>query len=259
MAETSHFAPGTFCWADLGSPDAKASVRFYTGLFGWTANEVPSGPGQTYVMLQSGGKDACAVYQSQEKGGPPPHWLVYCAVKSADATTKAATAAGGKVLSPPIDVMDAGRMAVLQDPTGAAFAVWEGGKHAGAQHIDAPGGACWWELMTRDSAGAQRFYGKLFGWTFKPHKGGAPDIYTEYSLGPRMLGGFMQMTPKEWGDIPPHWMVYFQVERADATAEKAKALGANLRVPPRDIPDVGRFAVIQDPQGASFSIFQPKA
>jgi uncharacterized protein len=256
MSEFPRFAPGSFCWADLATTDAKAAVPFYTGLFGWTANEFPSGPGQTYVMLQYAGKDTCALYQEQKKGGPPPHWLVYCAVKSADATAKAAVEAGGKVLSPPMDVMDAGRMAVLQDPGGAVFGVWEARKFAGAHHIDAPGGACWWELATRDSPSAQTFYAKLFGWTFKPSTS-PPHEYTEYLLGDRHLGGFMQMSP-EWGDLPPHWMVYFQVESADATAERAKSLGGNLRVPPRDIPNVGRFAVVQDPQGAVFSIYQPK-
>src|SRR5262245_9257990 len=168
--EISKHAPGTFCWVELATTDQRGAKKFYSELFGWSANDMPMGPDSFYSIMQLRGKDAAALYQldqEQRARGVPPHWNLYIAVESADEAAKAITAAGGKTMMDPCDVFDAGRMCVAQDPTGATFAVWQPGKNIGVQVSNEANAFCWGELATRDAAAATAFYGKVFGWGAK--------------------------------------------------------------------------------------------
>ncbi len=252
--EVSKHTPGTFCWVELSTTDQSGAKKFYSELFGWGINDMPMGPDSFYTMLQLRGKDVAALCQlspEQLSHGIPPHWLLYVAVESADEAAKAVIAAGGKTMMEPFDVFDAGRMTVAQDPAGATFGIWQGRNHIGARINNEVNTFCWGELATRDTAAATAFYGQAFGWKAKT---GDP-AYTEFHLGDQPFGGMLTMTAEMEG-VPPHWAPYFAVDDCDATAEKAKSLGANMCVPPQDIPNVGRFAVIADPQGAVFSIIK---
>jgi len=259
MAEYTSHAPGTFCWPELSTTDQKAAVTFYRTLFGWDVNEQPVGPGQTYSMFQMRGKEvgAAASQRPEERQqGVPPHWNSYVSVASADESVKRAQSLGGKVLAPAFDVMDVGRMAVLQDPTGAVFQIWEPKKHIGAKILGEPGALTWTELATHDTEGAKKFYTSLFAWKEKTSTG-AGMTYTEFSLGDVPFGGMMAINEQMKSmNVPPNWLPYFQVVDVDATANKAKGLGATLYVPPTDIPNTGRFSVIRDPQGAVFAIYK---
>src|SRR5262245_45265994 len=87
MPEITQYSPGNFCWFELGTSDAAAAKKFYNGLFGWTANDVPAGPDMIYTMLQAGGKDVGALYQLTEQHksqGVPPHWMTYISVANVD-------------------------------------------------------------------------------------------------------------------------------------------------------------------------------
>jgi predicted enzyme related to lactoylglutathione lyase len=257
MEEVKEYTPGSFCWVELGTTDAKEAKKFYADIFGWDSNDIPAGPDFVYTMLQLEGKDLAALYPLQEEQksqGVPPHWLSYVSVSNADEVVVKAKSLGGTVLHEPADVSDAGRMAVLQDPTGATFAVWQPNKNIGAQIVNQPGSFCWNELVTGDKEKAGKFYTDLFGWNSKDQDMGV-GTYTEFSNGDRPAGGMFQIT-KEMGNVPPHWMVYFSVEDCDKSVEKSKSLGAKIVVPPTDIPEVGRFSVLQDPQGAVFSIIK---
>ena len=252
--------PGSFSWAELGTSDTKTAKTFYGGLFGWTANDMPMGPDQVYTMLEIGGKPVGAMYQldkNMREMGIPPHWMMYVTVTGADETAARIPALGGKVMKEPFDVFDAGRMAVIQDPTGAVFCLWQANKHIGAQRIDEVNTLCWSELLTTDKPKALDFYSKLFDWSMKTNPSD-PNQYTELSNQGKPIGGIMQIL-KEWGNMPSNWSPYFMVTTVDATAAKAQQSGGSLRMPPTDIPKTGRFATIADPQGAVFSIFQPAA
>lgn len=254
MPEVTEYAPGMFCWFELGTTDAAAAKKFYTELFGWQAVDTPAGPNMIYTLLQIGGKDVAALYELSEElksQGVPPHWLLYVSVTSVDETMVKAQQLGGLVQMGPLDVFDFGRMAVLQDPTGANFALWQPRSNMGAKLRDELNIFCWGELATNDTAKAREFYAGLFGWSVKT---GDP-AYTEFSVGDRPIGGMMQIAP-EWGNVPPHWMGYVAVNDCDGTAEKARSLGGRLLVPPTDIPRVGRFSTIQDPQGPVFAIIK---
>lgn len=259
--EVSKHAPGAFCWIELGTTDQAAAKRFYTELFGWSFNDVPMGPDSFYTMLQLSGKDVAALYQMDKDmlaQGIPPHWQSYISVENADETAKAITAGGGKLMMEPFEVGEHGRMAVAQDPTGAHFAIWQPRQHIGVGVVNENNALCWQELATGDAATARDFYTKVFNWQTQTRDDvGMP--YTEFYLGApgqsQVAGGMMQMT-SEYAGIPPHWMLYFAVADCDAAAEKATSLGGNVVVPPSDIPNVGRFAVIADPQAAHFSIIK---
>jgi uncharacterized protein len=258
VADVDSLPPGTFCWPELATTDQKAGVGFYRALFGWDVNDQPMGPGETYSMFEMRGRAvaaACALRPEERQHGVPPHWNAYVTVADADDAARRAQELGGKVLAPAFDVMDAGRMAVLQDPTGAVFQVWQPKRHTGARILREPGALCWTELATRDTAAAKRFYTSLFGWKEKTSTD-AGMAYTEFSVDNTPGAGMMEMNAQMAG-VPPHWLPYFQVADCDAGAKKAKELGGAFLVPPTDIPNVGRFSVIRDPQGAVFAIFKP--
>lgn len=258
MTDMTKYPPGDFCWVELGTSDPAAAKTFYAALFGWKPEDVPPGGGGAYTLLKKDGKDVAGLYgltAEQRKVGVPSHWLPYVSVASADATAKKAAALGGKVFKQPFDVMDVGRMAILQDPAGATFALWQAKGHIGAGKINEPGSFCWNELATTDTKAARTFYTTLFGWSANEMQMAQGGAYTIFKTGETQVAGMTQMTG-DWKGIPPHWMVYFAVADCDGSAETARGLGAEILVPPTDIPTVGRFAVLQDPQRAVFSIIR---
>lgn len=249
--------PGTFCWIELGSNNQPESKKFYTQLFDWTFEDVPMGPDSFYTMFKLDGKEVAALYQmspEQLSQGIPSHWMLYISVESVDDAVKYVRKAGGTVLAGPFDVSDVGRMAVVKDPTGANFSIWQPKSNIGVRVKNESNAMCWHELATTDTVKAAEFYKNAFGWS-----GITKGDYTELSVGDPVpensVGGMMEIK-KEWGPIPPHWMVYFMVDDCDAVVNKAISLGATIIKPPDDIPEVGRFAVIQDPQGGMFSVIR---
>jgi predicted enzyme related to lactoylglutathione lyase len=260
MAQATLPVTGTFCWPELSTTDLKAAQAFYGDLLDWRTSEF-STPVGSYIIFTSDERQAaglCAQNEEQRKHGVPPNWLSYVSVASADASAAKAKELGAQILTGPFDVMEEGRMAVLQDPGGAVFALWQPKNHKGASAYGEPGALCWTELATKDAKAAQSFYTRLFGWTAKPPSDPAMP-YFEWVHEGAHFGGMMEIS-EHWGpgwkEIPSHWMVYFMVKDVDERTARAQALGATVRVPPSDIPKVGRFAVLADPQGAVFSLFQ---
>jgi len=246
---------GTFCWLELATQDQPAARTFYTALFGWEAVEYPIGEGRTYTMLRLGGRDAAALYQMSppnETPDTPPNWLGYIAVENADATVKQIADAGGSVLMGPFDVEQMGRMAVAQDTTGAAFAVWQPLTHGGAAVMNEPGSLGWMQLNASDPAKAEAFYTRVFGWGVRRDPMPQGGDYLTFSVGQVPFAGAMALPPGL--DAPSHWLTYFAVADVDATHAQATSLGATSYVPPTDIPSLARFAVIGDPQGAVFAV-----
>jgi uncharacterized protein len=261
MTEMKSYEPGSFCWVDLATSDPNGAKAFYSELFGWKTSDVPAGEGGVYTMLRIGDKEVAALSAqppNMKAMGAPPAWNSYVAVKSADETAKKATSLGGTLLAGPFDVMDAGRMAVIQDPSGAVFSIWQGKKHLGAALREEPNTLCWNELLTKDTAKATPFYEGLFGWTAKTH--GAHE-YTEWMRGEEKqpVGGMMPIREEhgpQWKHMPSHWGIYFAVTDPDAVAARAAKLGGKVIAGPMDVPNVGRFATMQDPQGAFFSVIR---
>lgn len=257
MQETPEYAPGTFCWVELGTTDGEAAKKFYTELFGWSFVDSPIGPGMVYTMLKLDGKDVGALYQmppEMTEQGIPPYWLSYASTPNADETAAKAKSLGATLMKEPFDVFDVGRMAVIEDPTGAVFAIWQAGRHKGAGVVNVPNSFCWNELATTDTAKDGEFYAGLFGWG-KDVQNLGPMEYTMFSNGDRPAGGMFKLTP-EMAGIPPHWLVYFAVDDCDAKTKKATELGATIMKPADDIPGIGRFSILRDPQSAPFAIIK---
>ena len=260
MQETPDYKPGTFCWVELGTSDGEAAKKFYTQLFDWSFEDHPMGPGMVYTMLKLDGKDVGALYQLSSEmtsQGIPPNWMSYVSVTSADETTAKAKSLGATIMKEPFAVMTVGRMSVVQDPTGAVFALWQAGEHKGAGIYNVPNSFTWNELMTTDTKRDGEFYTSLFDWTKNTQQFG-PMEYTLFNNGERGAGGMLAITP-EMGPVPPNWLVYFAVADCDATANKAVGLGGKICKPADDIPGVGRFAILQDPQNATFGIIKLNA
>ena len=253
MPTRTSYAQGTPNWVDLQTSDQDAAKAFYSGLFGWTYDDQPMPQGPVYSMAMLGDHPVAAIAsQSPElaAAGAPPMWNTYLAVDSVDDTMGRVEAAGGKVAMAPFDVMDAGRMAFVMDPSGAPVALWQANQHIGATLVNEPGTVTWNELITTDPD-APAFYQSVAGLTTSTmDMGDGP--YTLFEAAGQMVGG---TTPPYAPGTPNHWHVYFGVADADATVAKAAELGGSVLVPAFDTP-VGRMAVIADPQGAVFSIIQ---
>jgi predicted enzyme related to lactoylglutathione lyase len=252
MSEVS-YEQGVFCWVDLSTHDMEAARRWYSQLFGWETT--PSDPAMPYSLAMQSGKMVAGIGQMSDDmkaQGVPPTWNSYAWVDDCAKTEATAREAGGKVIVPTMGVGEFGSMAFLQDPEGAVFGLWQPGMHRGAQLVNEPNSLCWNELNVRDVGKAKDFYGKVLGWTFNTAPMGDFD-YTVLKVGERDNGGIMPMVGPMWEGVPAHWMVYFAVADTDAICKKIEELGGKVCVPPTDIP-VGRFAVVNDPQGAMFSV-----
>jgi len=261
MPHIQRHALGSFCWVELASTDQPAAEAFYAKIFGWSANNMPVGPDGVYTIFQLEGRDAaaaCTLRPDELQRGVPPHWNLYIAVESADVTAARAADLGGTVLAPAFDVGDAGRMAILQDPTGAIFCVWQPNRNPGTGITGSHGTLCWADLSTSDQARAGDFYSGLFGWHIMKEDEDPAHNYWHIKNGEEFIGGIPPESHHQSG-APDHWLAYFTVSDCDATASEAKELGARLHMPPTDFENVGRISVMADPQGATFAIFKAAA
>jgi predicted enzyme related to lactoylglutathione lyase len=257
MTNIDRHPPGSFCWVELHTTDQNAAKNFYATLFGWEPQDMPMGPSDFYTMFKLQGRDAaagCTLRPEQRSQGVPPHWMIYIIVDSVDASVTKAQKLGGTILAPAFDVFDAGRMAVVQDPTGATFCLWQAKRSTGIGIAHVHGTLCWADLSTPDPKRAGDFYSGLFGWQLtadEKDKSG----YLHIKNGEHFIGGVPPAAHRQPG-VLPHWLAYFHADDVDATANNATKMGAKLFLPPMSMEDVGRMAVIADPQGAVFAIFK---
>lgn len=259
MPDIEKHAPGSFCWIELATSDQNSAKSFYTALFNWTANDSPMAPGEFYTIFQLRGRAAAGGYTlmpDQRSQGVPPNWLLYVCVENADESASRAASLGGKILRGAFDVFGFGRMAVLQDPAGAVFAVWQPLQHAGIGVQEDPGSFCWADLSLPDRNAAIPFYEGLFGWKITPGEGKENDasVYLHIKNGEQLIGGVPSASQRD-PNAPPHWLIYFAVEDVFASADKAKAVGAAIYFPPTKMEHVGDLSVLADPQGAVFALF----
>jgi hypothetical protein len=249
MGERSSHPPGTFSWIDLTTSDVASAKAFYTGLFAWQYDDQPIPGDGVYSMVVTDGKAVCALSEAQP--GMPTAWTSYVTVASADDSATTARELGASLVMEPFDVLDAGRMALIQDPTGAMFAVWEPRRSIGAELVNVPGAFTLNQLNTSDPDAALAFYTGLFGWRSK-QVGGDPAPYWGLFNGDRVNAGLMEMPPGL--GAPPHWLVYFGSEGVDNDAGRIAELGGQVMVPPMEVPG-GKIVVAQDPQGGVFGLF----
>lgn len=238
---------GTPTWFDLTTPDAAKAHAFYTELFGWSYNV--SGPELGYyAMAQLDGKNVAGLGPPAPDSNMPSVWSVYLASDDIQADIAKIKQLGGQLLFEPMQVPDQGTMVMATDPTGAAFGLWQSGKHVGAEIAEVPGSMVWCEVNSRDAVKARDFYCALFGLTWSSMPG--MEYYT-LQRGEANLAGVLQMDQNWHESIPAHWIPYFAVANTDEAIKVALEHGGKVRVEPFDTP-FGRIAWIEDPFGAVF-------
>jgi predicted enzyme related to lactoylglutathione lyase len=252
MGERSGYTQGTFCWAELATNDQAAAKSFYGELLGWESDDRPVGEGAVYSMQMLEGKPVAAIAsqpQQQREAGVPPLWNSYVSVQDADAVAERAKSLGANVHAPAFDVMTAGRMAVIQDPQGAFFMLWQPRDHFGAALVNVPGALVWNELQSPDLDASASFYGELFGWKVADFEGMA-QRYMGIDNAGKHNGGMRELE----GPGPPGWLVYFGVDELEQSLAQLQALGGAKLVGPIDIT-MAKLAVVADPQGAVFALY----
>jgi predicted enzyme related to lactoylglutathione lyase len=250
------YKPGELCWTDLGTQDVARAKKFYRAIFGWTAKDLPMGPGFEYSMMLIKGKKVSLIYampEDQRKAKVTPSWLPYVSVARVAATAKKARAAGGKIIMKPTKVME-GSVAIIRDPTGAAIGLWQAGSHIGATISGTPGTVCWQDLNTPKPGIAAKFYEKVFGWKWATKDFGGNE-YTTFMLGKQAECG---MWPTPIKNVPPSWVTHWQVADCAKTVAKTKRLGGRVVMGTTAVPGVCRFAILKDPKGAVFGILEPE-
>jgi uncharacterized protein len=251
MGKRDSHEPGTFCWVDLSTSDADGAKAFYGELLGWEFEDSDMPGGGVYTMCHVQGDAVAAIIQQEEQ---PGHWNNYVTVVSADETAAKVKQLGANVLEEPFDVMEAGRMAVFADPSGAVLCVWQPQAHIGARRVNDPGCMTWNELQTREPERMAAYYAELFGWKMEAQREDANLAYVVIKNGGKSNGGIMPVTEQQ-GDAPSFWLAYFTVASSDDAAARTQELGGRVYAGPMNI-GAGRIAVLSDPQGAAFAIFE---
>lgn len=255
--EKTKMTAGTFCWADLAGKDLAPVKKFYEELLNWRLEDLDMGGGRSYTMIYLNDNDIGGMYQMDEQQlsmGLPSYWTSYVLVDDIEASTAKAKELGATVIMEPFEVGDNGVMSIIQDPTGAAFALWKDKKGGGTQNDDT-GAFCWNELSTEDMSKAGEFYTKMFGWSQESMPGDMD--YEVFKAGEASRAGMMTLPAQAKANgAPSHWLIYISVDECDKTVAKAKELGGMVHMPSTDFEGVGRGAVLADPTGGCFGIIQ---
>src|ERR1700693_5222937 len=255
MAEAKTAVAHKPVWTDLSTSDPEGARKFYSAVFGWKVEVNPDPQYGGYAMATAGGKDVAGIGPKQMDEAPTA-WTVDIGTPNAAETAKNAEGAGPKIIAPVMEVGDQGHMAIIQDPSGAYLGLWQATNMQGAQStgVNAMG---WAELNARGFDKAEPFYKKLFGWGEKktPMTEGQIGDYTEFQLHGDSIAGGMEMKPMVPAEVPSYWMVYFNVDNVDKAYKKVLDEGGKEMLSPQDMPG-GRFAIVSDPQGASFGLLK---
>lgn len=253
----SQWKEGEFCWLEIATSDVTATKDFYSKIFKWEYQDFPM-PQGTYTMWKVAGIESGGLYElneDQKSNNVPPHWANYILSNSADAFTDKAKSLGGTVLAPPFDVGDMGRMSIMADPTGAPICTWqakENKKHQAPRFSH--GKVAWRELLTDNVEKAGKFYCDLCNWNIESQEMGEQKYHT-FKVEDNVEAGMMEKTA-EMGNVPNHWLTYFNTDDCKATVATAEKLGAKVCKEPTEIPNMCVFSVLTDPAGAAFGIME---
>jgi predicted enzyme related to lactoylglutathione lyase len=244
---------GVPCWQDLATTDPDDARTFYGDLFGWQF-DVGGPETGNYSTANVRGQMVAGIGPLMNEGQPVV-WTTYLATTDIDATAAAAAAAGSTVIAPPMDVMQFGRLAVIADPTGGVFGLWQAGTHMGTGLANETGAPIWNEYVTPDLERAKEFYAEVFGYSYQTWGSDGPP-YVMVEVDGRAVASLGQLPADLPVAVPAHWRLYIAVDDADATVDRAVALGGTVTQPAADAP-FGRFAGVADRQGASLLVVQP--
>lgn len=257
MVELTGYDEGTPCWIDLMTPDLDRAKLFYGELFGWSFDDSGEEFGH-YNLATINGKMVAGLGPQPPGHSTPAVWVTYLWADDADAVASRVVKADGNVFMGPMDVPNAGRMALALDSTGAAFGIWQGREHRGAQLANEPGAFTWNENLNDDPAKARSFYEQVFGYAYKTFPDW-PGEYHVFKVRDQVRGGIGAKPEQVPAGTPNFWNVYFSVADTDAAVDTTARNGGSVLQPPTDT-SVGRMAVVADASGTQFSLLSiPKA
>lgn len=253
-----NYSDGTPSWVDLMTTDQDAAIDFYGDLFGWESEKASPEAG-SYGMCTKDGEPVAGIGPIPDGAPFPAVWTTYISTSDVNATLASATDAGGQVLSPATTIGDGdqtvGRMAIVSDPAGGVFGLWEPALHTGARRVNEPGSLIWNELRSTHPEVSREFLASVFGYTYEPQEGDGDLDYNVIQVDDRQVGGVMAIPADLKGDVHSHWLTYFAVESTNETTAAAVASGATLLAPAMDSP-YGRLAILADAQGAAFAVIE---
>lgn len=256
MPESLTPTPGSPCWADLWTSDVEGARRFYGSLFGWEPTDPDPAFGGYFNFTRAGAPIAGAMGDMGDQKASDT-WKMYLATPHAAATVERAAAAGATVVFPAMAVADLGVQAVMTDPAGAAFGVWEPGTHRGFSALNVPDAPSWFELHTTDHDGAVEFYCAVFELEAARSESALPFTYTVLRDAAGIdRAGVMDATGNLPAGVGPHWLVYWQVDDAAAAVARVRALGGTVIHGP-DATPFGQLAAVADPSGARLQLHEP--
>ena len=245
------------CWIDLATADPVGARDFYARLFGWQIDVSPDPQYGGYAMATRDNVGIAGIGPKQDPNAPSA-WSLYVGTDDVAALADKVRTAGGTVAYGPMDVGDQGKFAVFQDPTGAFFSAWQALQMRSfiADERNAYG---WAELNARGVENSIQFYEEVFGWSHRSSDmGPGQPQYTEFLKDGESILGAWEMNPMVPAGVPSYWQVYFNVDDVDAAATKVIELGGSEMVQPQEYPG-GRFAIVSDPQGASFGLLKNRS
>ena len=238
---------GTPCWIDYGVPDVDAAKTFYSAVLGWsyTGGDPEYGGYLTCVINDK----LAAGLAPQQDPSTPPRWTTYFATDDIGAAANRVTGAGGAVIFGPMEVGPMGQTAIATDPEGHPFGLWQAGQHIGVRIYNEPGALVWNEAAVDDVPAARTFYSAVFGFRFDEVEGAGG--YATFATDAGPLGGLGGYQP----GAAKGWTACFSVGSADDAVAAVQEHGGKVTMPAQDMP-YGRFAVVEDPWGAAFSVMQ---
>ena len=254
---------GTFFWNELRTRDLEAAKKFYGSTLDWTFDNDSTDPSREYWVGKSGGMPAAGLIQmdDNEWKGVPDHWFCYIAVDDADARADLVRQNLGSVCRELVDIPDIGRVAEVQDANGAMVGYMTPNIPDEAMHGDwdmSPYGKFFWnELMVEDVESAKKFYGATLDWTFDEVPNAQGGLYWVARSQSMHAAGIFKMEGEEFKGIPSNWFSYIAAKDIDASCKKATDSGGKLLKPVFDVPNVGRFGVIEDTTGVCFGFMEP--
>jgi uncharacterized protein len=247
---------GTVVWVDLSTTDLDQSIHFYEPLFGWHYDETESERGVYVIARVDAGEVGGMMAQPRDDAaaGRPPSWSVVVGDDHLETTLARTRELGGSVRQPTMSIPGGARIAVIADPTGAALALMQPPPSPHGMAWGETGAVSWVECLSRDPIAARGFYEELFGWKGEDGTGG----YVVFVLDDERVGGLIGIPADVATEVPSNWLVYFGVIDAHATCARAGTHGGTVLEPVHEIED-GRFAVLADPAGAVFAVFESRA
>ena len=275
MLKRDGYPAGVPCWIDIVQPDLGETMAFYGELFGWYFEvRTPLGAPSPYAYARKDGLLVAGVGGSSPSVDPAG-WTTYIWVESADKAAATVVARGGQVLTAPVDIPRAGRVAVCADPSGATFGLWQAAENRGAELVNAPGTWNFSDLTTADVSEAEEFYGAVFGWVCDPFEMSAgekasiwrvpgygeflaehdPEIRERQAAAeaPDGFADAVAILNPVASEGPSRWNVTLAVADSDAAFSRAISLGATVVTPLFDT-DYTRMGTVADPQGGILTL-----